>query len=112
MSTVDKDALFERRLPVEEYQLPGGIGSIKIRGLNRAEAIRVEASPDTAARDLIIFMAGVVEPKLTAAEVRQWQDAWPAGELEDISRRIAELSGLLKEQAKEVIKTFRDEPDA
>lgn len=109
MSNVDKAVLFEMRLKTEEYELPDGIGTIKIRGLNRAEAIRVEAAPDTAAKDREILMAGVVEPQLTAADVRAWQAAWPAGDIEDISRRIAELSGLLKEQPKSGDADVRDE---
>lgn len=96
---MDKEALFESRLKPEQYTLPGG-PTIEIRGLNRAEAVRVEAAPDTAAKDVLIFMAGVVDPKLTAADVKRLQEAWPAGDLEDLSRRIAELSGLLKEQPK------------
>lgn len=104
-----KARLFVPSLPVEVYELPD-VGEIKIRGLSRLEAIRLDNAPDAAARDVIIFKAGIVEPALTEAEVRRMMTARPAGELEDLSRRIAELSRLLPGADKEQYKSVRDEP--
>jgi hypothetical protein len=103
-----KAALFTVSLPVEDYELPD-VGTIKIRGLSRREAVRLDNAPDAAARDVIIFRAGIVEPALTENEIRRMMDARPAGELEDLSRRIAELSRLLPGADQEQYKSVRDE---
>lgn len=104
-----KDALFAIVPTVEDYELPD-VGVIKIRGLSRIEAVRLDNAPDATARDVIIFKAGIVEPLLTEAEVRRMMGARSAGDLENLSRRIATLSKLMPGADQEQYKSIRDEP--
>lgn len=108
-----KARLLTRRLPEDEVEVPG-IGVVRVRGLNRAEAMHVQAAkgkgPEATERRILAL--GLVDPPMTEAEVGQWQKASPGGEIEPVSTKIAELSGMLDSSAKDVVKTFRSGPDA
>ena len=107
---MDKDLLFKPRLTEADVELPG-VGTLRVRALNRAEAMRVEGTKGTEARERVILSLGMVDPELTEAEVGRWQQAAPAGELQPVALRIAQLSGLLEDAPKEAVETFRGEPD-
>lgn len=108
MTYVDKAALLAGgQLPEDDVDMPG-VGTIRVRGLNRAEAMAVQAANGTAATERKILAFGMVEPELTEAEVGQWQKASLAGAIEVVSRKIAALSGMLDDSAKEAVKTFRE----
>lgn len=106
---MDKDLLFKPRLPEEEMQIPG-IGTIRVRGLNRAEAMAIEAAKGIEAKERKIIAFGMVEPQLTESEAGQWQRACPAGELEPVTTKIAQLSGMLPDSAKLAYREFEDDP--
>lgn len=106
--TIDKDALLASRLPEEEFEIEG-VGTVRIRSLTRAEALAVrgrELPTDEVER--VLLEAALVEPKLTKGEIRLWQEAAPAGELEPLTRAIMRLSGLEDSSAKEAVKRFRE----
>lgn len=107
---MDKDLLFKPRLPEADVEIPG-VGTVRVRALSRAEAMAVENAKGNAAIERKLLALGLVDPKLTEAEVGQWQSAAPASELEPVSNRIAELSGLLPDSAKEAVKEFEANPD-
>lgn len=107
---MDKELLFKPRLAEADVELPG-VGTLRVRALNRVEAVRVEGTKGTEARERLILSLGLVDPELTEAEVGRWQKAAPAGELQPVALRIAQLSGLLEDAPKEAMQTFRDEPD-
>lgn len=107
---MDKELLFKPRLTEADVEIPG-VGTVRVRALNRAEAMRVESTKGTEARERVILALGMVDPELTEAEVGRWQTAAPAGELQPVAVRIAELSGLLEAAPKEAMQTFRGEPD-
>lgn len=90
---MDKELLFRSRLPEEDFDLEG-VGTIRIRGLSRAEALRLQNAGSIATQEAQMLSWGVVDPVLTVAEVNRWLDASPAGELEALSLRIGELSGM------------------
>ncbi|RKF24140.1 hypothetical protein [Micromonospora globbae] len=108
---MDKAALFAPRLPEDDVEVPG-VGRVRVRGLNRSEAMAVGKIEDAALKDLNIIAMGMVAPKLSVSEVRRWGEAAPAGELEVVSRRIAQLSGMLPDSAKEAVKEFEANPDS
>lgn len=108
---MDKELLFKARLPEEDVEVPG-VGTVRIRALNRAEAMHVQEAKGLAAAERRIVALGMVDPVLTEAEVGRWGDASAAGELELVSRRIAALSGMLQGSAKEAVKEFLANPDA
>jgi len=105
-----KAELFEPRLPEDDLEL--AIGTVRVRALSRREAIRLEDCTDEASKQATIIAWGLVDPVLTVAEVMRWMDATPAGELQPVGTRIAELSGLLEDAPKAAYKSDGDEPDA
>lgn len=105
MGTVDKAALFAPRLPEDDVELVG-VGTVRVRALNRDEAMEAGKIDDRKMRDRHIIAMGMVEPALSVSEVKQWGAAATAGEIEKVSRRIAELSGMIEGADKEVVKTF------
>ncbi|GAA2543663.1 hypothetical protein [Pseudonocardia hydrocarbonoxydans] len=106
MPTIDKAALFAPRLPEEDHDIPD-LGTVRIRSLSRAEvlAIRGKSLPvDEMERRLL--SSALVSPRLTEAEVGQWQEASAAGELEPVTKAIMRLSGLEEASAKEAVARF------
>jgi hypothetical protein len=108
---VDLDLLFKPRLAEEDIEIPG-VGTLRIRALNRLEALHVSAAKSEADRERRILVIGVVDPTLTEDDVKRWQRASAAGEIEVVSTRIAVLSGMAPDSAKEAVKEFEANPDA
>lgn len=107
---MDKEKLFTPRLPEADVEIPG-VGTIRVRALNRAEVLIVEGVKSLDAKDRKLISLGMVDPALTEAEAGRWQKASPAGELEPVTVKIAELSGMLPDSAKEAVKEFVANPD-
>lgn len=108
---MDKALLFEPRLPEEDFPIPG-VGTVRVRGLNRDETVAVGKLEDAAERDRHIIAIGMVDPKLSVSEVKRWGSAATGGELEKVSRKIAELSGMLEGSDKTAYKSDGDGPGA
>lgn len=92
---MDKEALFTPRLPEEDVEIPG-LGTVRVRGLSRAEAMKIRDRSDVEAQERLMIALGMVDPKLTEAEVGKWAKAAPAGELQPVSEVIGRLSGLIE----------------
>lgn len=98
------DALLRARL--DEDLVDVGDGVVRVRALTRAEAVRVRASGDgPAEQEPMILLLGVVEPKLTEADVKAWMDNAPAGDIQPVIVRIADLSGMAETSGKEATKS-------
>jgi len=117
---VDKDLLLKPRLAEDDIEIPG-VGTVRVRALSRAEVLLVRKATDNAdsidgPRVLVLerkmLAAAMVDPVLTEAEVGRWQQASAAGELEPVTTRIQQLSGLLPESAKAVYQEFEANPEA
>lgn len=108
---MDKELLFKPRLPEEPVDIPG-VGTVRVRGLNRIEAMHVQAANGPEATERRIMALGMVDPVMTEAEVGRWQKASAAGEIERVSTRIAVLSGMAPDSAKAAVKEFEANPDA
>lgn len=102
---MDKELLFKPRLPETNVEVPG-VGTVRVRGLNRIEAMHVQAANGPEATERRIMTLGMVDPVLTEAEVGQWQKASTAGEIEAVSQEIARLSGMLPDSDKEAYKSL------
>lgn len=103
---ISKDALLGQSGPPQaDVEIPG-LGTVTVRGLTRVEVLSVRKATDNdpAAVDgprLLVLerkliAAGMVEPEMSEADVHRWQDVAPAGQLEPITEKIQELSGLLE----------------
>ena len=103
-----------------------GVGTVRVRGLNRIEAMHIQAATDLAESDRRTIAQGLVDPLLVipgllhqldgkpckaCAEAEKWQKASIAGELEPVTTRIAELSGMVDTAAKEAVKAFEADSD-
>lgn len=111
MSIVDLEQLFKPRLPEDDVEVPG-VGVVRVRGLSRLEAMSMKSVTDPGESERQMMALGMVQPKMTVADVRRWQAASPAGEIEEVSRRIGELSGMIEGADKEAYKSLPDGPDA
>lgn len=107
---MDKADLFRPRLPEEDVEIPGG--TVRVRGLSRLEAMDVQQAGGPQVIERRMLALAMVDPKLTEDEVRQWQNASPASEIEPVTDAIARLSGLAPGADKETYKSFRGEPGA
>lgn len=109
--TVDKEALFKPRLPEADVEVEG-LGTVRVRGLSRAEAMKVQNLSGTAAIERAMLSMAMVAPKLSEGEVRQWQEASIAGEIEPVTNKVAELSGMTETAAKDAYKEMESNTDS
>ncbi|MEH1013048.1 hypothetical protein V6U90_08045 [Micromonospora sp. CPCC 206060] len=107
MGKVSKEALFAPRLPEDDVEIPG-VGTVRVRGLSRAEVLKVQRL-GKAERDAHMIALGMVDPPMPVTDVQRWAEASPAGEMEAVSRRIGELSGVLEGAQKSGLRDVRDE---
>lgn len=114
---MDKEKLIGRRaetesgMPEDTVPVPG-LGEVRVRGLNRAEAMIVQRAKGTEATERVILSLGMVDPTLTEAEAGQWQQNGVAGEIEPVSRRIAELSGMVEGAPKSGLQSDGGRPES
>lgn len=106
---MDKQLLLKSRLPEADVDVPG-VGTVRVRGLSRSEVMAAQNIPDPAARERRMLALGMVDPQLTEAEAGQWQQASPAGELEPVTTRIGQLSGVVDDAAKSGLPDAGSEP--
>jgi len=103
---MDKSALLSERLPQDTIDVPG-VGTLTLRGLNRWQAVKVQEAKGTEASEKLVLLYGIVDPALTADDVDQWYRVAPAGEIEPVARRIAELSGMAGDAPKSGVPRVR-----
>lgn len=90
---MDKDLLFARRLAEEDIDIPG-VGTVRVRALSRGEVLRAQGAKGVGAMERVMVSTALIDPALTEDEVKRWQEASPAGELEPVTRVIQRLSGM------------------
>lgn len=94
MSDVKAKLLASRGLGTKKVEVDG-VGEVEVRGLTRAEALRIQSADlDAGQMECELLAAAMVDPALTVEEVAEWQKVAPVGELEPISSAIQELSGM------------------
>jgi len=69
------------------------VGTIRVRGLNRLAARKVQEASGIN-QDHLILRWGVTDPELTDAEVDDWMRTAGAGEIEKVTTAIYHLSGM------------------
>jgi hypothetical protein len=103
-----KNRLLTQHFVTEDVSIPG-VGSVTVRSLSRLEVLEQRKGmkgmkTEQDARDkalqgdfeLWMIATAMVEPVLTVEEVREWQAASPANELEEVTSVIMRLSGIGK----------------
>lgn len=128
MSRVDKAKLLAKRaatpsgMPEDDVDVPGQ-GTVRVRGLSRAEQlltvkqgdIDAAGNPDITRVQAIegrMLAMAMVDPEMSEDEVATWQGCGGSNEIEPVVEKIQELSGLLPGQAKELTKSVPREPRA
>lgn len=104
-----RDAMLATRLPEDDMEIPG-LGWFRVRGLSRLETLKMQALPAQHDRDAFIFACGLVQPAFTEAQARTLQASSPGAELEPLTERIAQLSGLVEGAEKAAFKEFEADP--
>lgn len=104
----NKAALLKKRSEEREVEIPG-YGKFRIRGLTRAEVLKLQNDDlDAAGMEQKLLSMAIVGPEtFTEDEIRQWQEVSPPGEMEPLSDAILEMAGMKKEVAKEAMTRFR-----
>jgi hypothetical protein len=102
-----KELLLKPRTPEGEVEVPG-VGTVRVRGLSRAEFVQLPSGGTDAGEAEIWTLAhGLVDPKLTEAEVREWHAAAAAiGEIEPVVNMILELSNARASARREAEQSF------
>lgn len=98
-------------MPEDDVEVPG-MGTVRVRGLSRFEAMWMQQAKDIQAQERRQLAAAMVDPPMTESEAGQWQKVSVAGELEPVTKKIAELSAMLRDSAKEVVREFMADPEA
>lgn len=114
---MDKSLLFAPRAgtdsgyPEDDVDV-AGMGTVRVRGLSRFEVLHVQNTDDSAKRERQILALALLDPTMTEAEVGRWQKASDASEMEPVSEKVAELSGMQGGSGKAIVKEFVANPDA
>jgi len=106
--TVDKEKLLAPRIGEGIVSIEG-LGEIHVRPLTRAQAIEVYKTTDLGDAENMLIHLGMVEPRLTLAEVEAWAQSAPAGEIQAVSQAIGIMSGMTEKSGKESYKSVRGE---
>lgn len=107
---MDKSKLLKDRITVNttEVEIPG-VGTVVVRGLSRYELLLAAKNTDD---PLVIERRNIsfalVDPKLTEAEVEQWQRQSAAGEIGPVTEAIRDLSGLGEGAGKSDVPAVRE----
>jgi hypothetical protein len=103
--TVDLEKLLAARadtpsgLPEDDVEVPS-MGTVRVRGLSRDEVFGTQQISSTAARERKVLALAMISPRMTEAQAGKWQLVSPAGEIEPVTDKIHELSGLAEGASK------------
>jgi hypothetical protein len=102
----------ESGFPEDDVEIPG-VGTVRVRGLSRAEVLRFQAKTQNPAyAERMAIAAGMIDPVMTEDQVAKWQRVSVAGAIGLVSDRIAELSGMAGRPDKAAYKSDGGESDA
>lgn len=91
----------------EDVILPSG-RRVRVRGIRRSEVLEAQrraGDHDVAKMEAYIVAAGMVIPTMTPTQVRAWQEASAAGEINPVAARIRALSALDEQSARDAWKS-------
>lgn len=77
-------------------------GKVRVRGMSRLEVMAMDdlkakgILADAAAGERFMLARVMVAPKMTEAQIEQWQGEPAGGDMEAVTAKVAELSGLGK----------------
>lgn len=95
--------------PEEDIPIPG-LGMVRVRGLSRHEVLHIQAVKTVAAVERMTVSLGMVDPPMTEDDVKRWQKVSVGGELDEVTRTIGRLSGMLSDSPKQAYRDFEADP--
>lgn len=106
MSALTREDLLKARFGIEPFEIEG-LGTVEIRSVSRelVLGLRSQEGLTPLERERILIAAAMVNPKMNEQDVADWQAASPAGEMEALTERVARLSGMTKDSAKDAVKS-------
>lgn len=88
--------------PLQEDDVIVARGKVRVRGMSRLEVMAMDdlkakgILADAAAGERFMLARVMVAPKMTEAQIQQWQQEPAGGDMETVTAKVAELSGLGK----------------
>lgn len=107
---IDKERLLKPHLPEADVEIPG-VGTVRVRGLSRAEWLDIRDLTGVEADAKAIAMT-LVDPELTEAEAMEWLNNSLIIEAGLVVSKMLELSGLGSGIAKATWKELQSDPDS
>lgn len=104
----DRERLLKSRLPERDIDLDG-VGTIRVRGLSRAEVLACHGKERDELEPLLLATA-MVEPALTEDDIVTWRQAATTNEIKAVLDVVWDLSGLGEGAAKATYKSLPEEP--
>lgn len=101
---VSKETFLKSQLPENTMEVPG-VGTIRIRGLSRAEVLKFTGL-DSNERENAWLAAGIVDPDLSEEDVRAWRESAISKTVNTVVEAILELSGMLERSEAELRRSF------
>jgi hypothetical protein len=99
---MDKNKLIKDRISsnTAEVEIPG-VGKVVVRGLSRYELLLSgKNTEDVTVIERRTLATALVDPRMSEADVEQWQKNSPASEIGPVTKAIQALSGLGEGAAK------------
>lgn len=95
---MDKAALLKGFLPEDDVELPSGIGTVRVRGLSRIEAVRmhklIEKGTEEVDAEVTACALGMLDPVMSEDDVKAWREVALAADVQAVAQRISELSNM------------------
>lgn len=91
---MDKATLLKGFLPETDVDLPSGIGTVRVRGLSRQEAVAVSKIDDQVGMERKAIACGLLDPRMTEAEVDEWSQVAVAADVQAVAQAISALSNM------------------
>ena len=91
---MDKAKLLAKR-GTSQRDVQVDVGTVKVRGLTRAEVIQCRDETGKTI-DVELIALAMTDPQLTAEEAGIWLETAPAGDYVKVLTAVSELSGLIE----------------
>lgn len=101
--------LLEPTLDEVDFELPTG-RKVRIKSLNRDEALQiVESKKGSRDREIKMVAWAMVKPAMSYTQAAQWFAAAKAGDIQALTYKIQELSGLDDKAERQAVERFRED---
>lgn len=107
---IDKELFLKARIPERVVDIPD-VGEVRLRGLTRAEAKRVQELLQPESKedaDAVMLSLCMVQPEISPSEAAAWLEEASLQEASLLLAACLDLSGLTEEAAKKTYEQFRD----